>query len=55
MQAIHIAAKNGCTEILKYIGTLPGVDLNATTATVKCKILYNYIAIYVLKTHGIRS
>ena len=47
MQPIHIAAKNGCTEILKFIGTLPGVVLNAVTATVKCKILCEYIAIYV--------
>ena len=29
MQPIHIAAMVGCPEILKYIGTLPGVDPNA--------------------------
>ena len=50
MQPIHIAAKIGCTEVLKYIGTLPGVDVNAVTATVKCKLLYKYVAIYVLNT-----
>ena len=42
MQPIHIAAKNGCTEILKYIGTLPGVDVNAVTLTVKRKLLHNF-------------
>ena len=42
MQPIHIAAKNGCTEILKYISTLPGVDVNAVTATVKRKLLHNF-------------
>ena len=38
MQPIHIAAKNGCLEILKYIASLPGVDLSAVISTVKHKI-----------------
>ena len=29
MQPIHLAAMIGCQEILKYIGTFPGVDPNA--------------------------
>ena len=48
MQAIHIAAKNGCPEILKYIGTLPGVDPHAVaSSTVKCKILQLYCIVIV--------
>ena len=47
MQPIHIAAKNGCLEILKYIASLPGVDLSAVISTVKHKI--NIVQMLIIK------
>ena len=45
MQPIHIAAMIGCLEILKYIGTMPGVDPNAMIGSaVSIKYVYNYVS-----------
>jgi len=49
MQPIHIAAMFGCSEILKYLGTLPGVNPNAIESTVTVKYNYMYVHMYVCK------
>ena len=53
MQPIHIAAMIGCSEILKYIGTLPGVNLNAVVSSpVKYWMLYSYLQTWLIQINN---
>ena len=47
MQPIHIAAMIGCTEILKYVASLPGVEPHAVVL-LAVKHICNYLCMCTL-------